>query len=84
MSTIGYFCYRIWVLNRWSSWFCWIIVVCAVTQAVATTWLGSLEVGKYVVFKTAVYVRRSIPSALADILIAVAMTLMVWHYWIIY
>ncbi|KAH8993948.1 hypothetical protein EDB92DRAFT_1944229 [Lactarius akahatsu] len=73
----GYFCYRIWVLNRRSSWFCWIIVVCAVTQAVATTWLGvtSLKVGKYVVSKAAVYV-WSIPSALADILIAVAMTLM--------
>ncbi|KAH9041362.1 hypothetical protein EDB85DRAFT_2286330 [Lactarius pseudohatsudake] len=58
-------------------WFCWIIVVCAVTQAVATTWLGviSLKVGKYVVSKAAVYA-WSIPSALADILIAVAMTLM--------
>ncbi|KAH9041349.1 hypothetical protein EDB85DRAFT_1474066 [Lactarius pseudohatsudake] len=77
MTVQGYFCYRIWVLNRRSSWFCWIIAVCAVTQAVATTWLGvtSLKVGKYAVSKAAVYV-WSIPSALADILIAVAMTLM--------
>ncbi|KAF8265008.1 hypothetical protein EI94DRAFT_1590479, partial [Lactarius quietus] len=23
----GYFCHRIWKLNRWTSWICWIIVV---------------------------------------------------------
>ena len=26
----GYFCYRIWVLNKRSSWFCWIIAVVCV------------------------------------------------------
>ncbi|KAH8998242.1 hypothetical protein EDB86DRAFT_3149034 [Lactarius hatsudake] len=73
----GYFCYRIWVLNKRSSWICWVIAVSAVTQAVAGTWLGieSHMVGGYAVSKTAVYL-WSIPSALADILIAVAMTLL--------
>ncbi|KAH9173509.1 hypothetical protein EDB89DRAFT_700075 [Lactarius sanguifluus] len=75
----GYFCYRIWVLNKrslWSRWLCGVIAVCAVTQAVAATWLGvtSLKVGKYVLSKAGLYL-WSIPSALADILIAVAMTL---------
>ncbi|KAI9451312.1 hypothetical protein BJY52DRAFT_120707 [Lactarius psammicola] len=73
----GYFCYRIWVLNKRSSWICYIIAVSAVTQVVAAVWLGttSLMAGKYVVSKTAVYL-WSIPSALADILIAVAMMLL--------
>ncbi|KAH9170410.1 hypothetical protein EDB89DRAFT_1302700 [Lactarius sanguifluus] len=73
----GYFCYRIWVLNKRSSWICWVIAVCAVTQAVAGTWLGikSYMIGGYAVSNTAVYL-WSIPSALADILIAVAMTLL--------
>ncbi|KAH8984017.1 hypothetical protein EDB92DRAFT_1951079 [Lactarius akahatsu] len=73
----GYFCYRIWVLNKRSSWICWVIAASAVTQAVAGMWLGieSHMVGGYAVSKTAVYL-WSIPSALADILIAVAMTLL--------
>ncbi|KAH9171429.1 hypothetical protein EDB89DRAFT_2243421 [Lactarius sanguifluus] len=75
----GYFCYRIWILmsRRLSSWICWIIAVAAVTQAVAATWLGiaSLMVEKYAVSRTAVYL-WSISSAIADILIAVAMTLL--------
>ncbi|KAI9445947.1 hypothetical protein H4582DRAFT_517421 [Lactarius indigo] len=77
----GYFCYRIWVLNKQSLWICLIIVVSAVTQVVAAIWLGttSLIAGKYVVSKTGVYL-WSIPSALADILIAVAMTLLVWYH----
>ncbi|KAH9066228.1 hypothetical protein EDB87DRAFT_697742 [Lactarius vividus] len=72
----GYFCYRIWVLNKRSLWLCGVIAICAVTQAVAATWLGitSLKVGKYVLSKAGLYL-WSIPSALADILIAVAMTL---------
>ncbi|KAH8998315.1 hypothetical protein EDB86DRAFT_3076167 [Lactarius hatsudake] len=72
----GYFCYRIWVLNKRSLWLCGVIAVCAVTQAGAATWLGvtSLKDGKYVLSKTGLYL-WSIPSALADILIAVAMTL---------
>ncbi|KAH9057066.1 hypothetical protein EDB83DRAFT_2316043 [Lactarius deliciosus] len=75
----GYFCYRIWILmnRRLSSWICWIIAVAAVTQAVAATWLGiaSLMVEKHAVIRTAVYL-WSISSAIADILIAVAMTLL--------
>ncbi|KAH9070987.1 hypothetical protein EDB83DRAFT_2261859 [Lactarius deliciosus] len=73
----GYFCYRIWVLmNRWS-WISWIIAVNAVIQAAAEIWLSitSLMAKKYVVSKTGIYL-WSIPSAIADILIAVAMTLL--------
>ncbi|KAI9444536.1 hypothetical protein H4582DRAFT_823287 [Lactarius indigo] len=54
----GYFCYRIWLLNRRSSWFCWIIAVCAVTQAVATN-VARRHIAQgwgYVVSRTAVYV----------------------------
>ncbi|KAI9445949.1 hypothetical protein H4582DRAFT_2069312 [Lactarius indigo] len=71
----GYFCYRIWVLNKRLSWICWVITVIAVTQAAAGMWLGveSYIVGRYAIPKTALW---SIPSALADILIAVAMTLL--------
>ncbi|KAH9022157.1 hypothetical protein EDB85DRAFT_379538 [Lactarius pseudohatsudake] len=68
---LGYFCYRIWVLNSRSSWICWIIAVAAVTQSVASVW----AVIKYVVTKTALYL-WAISSALVDILIAVAMTLL--------
>ncbi|KAF8265004.1 hypothetical protein EI94DRAFT_1737038 [Lactarius quietus] len=77
----GYFCYRIWVLEKRLSWICWIIVVCAVTQSAASTWMGikALMVDKYVDSRTGEYL-WSIPSALADILIAVAMTLQVWHH----
>ncbi|KAH8981153.1 hypothetical protein EDB92DRAFT_1953369 [Lactarius akahatsu] len=73
----GYFCYRIWLLNKRSLWICLIIAISAVTQVVAAIWLGttSLIAGKYVVTKAGVYL-WSIPSALADILIAVAMTLL--------
>ncbi|KAI9450721.1 hypothetical protein BJY52DRAFT_1191586 [Lactarius psammicola] len=75
----GYFCYRIWVLmnRRSSSWICWIIVVVAVTQAAAEMWMGIslLVVENYAVSKTSLYL-WSIPCAIADILIAVAMTLL--------
>ncbi|KAI9457790.1 hypothetical protein BJY52DRAFT_455361 [Lactarius psammicola] len=75
----GYFCYRIWIImnRRSSSWICWIIAVAAMTQAIAATWLGiaSLMVEKSAVSRTAVYI-WSIASAIADILIAVAMTLL--------
>ncbi|KAI9467407.1 hypothetical protein BJY52DRAFT_1182849 [Lactarius psammicola] len=75
----GYFCYRIWILTnrRSSSWICWIIAIAAVTQAAAATWMSisSVMVKKFVVSKTAIYL-WSIPSAMADILIAVAMTLL--------
>ncbi|KAI9445944.1 hypothetical protein H4582DRAFT_2069308 [Lactarius indigo] len=73
----GYFCYRIWTLNRWSSWTCWIIAVCSLTQSIGAMWSGiaSLITGEFAVSKTALYL-WSIPSSLADILIAVAMTLL--------
>lgn len=74
----GHFCYRIWTLNRWTSWICWIIAVAAVTQSVTATCSGIKSLvagGKYVINKTELYL-WSILSALADILIMVAMTLM--------
>ncbi|KAH8976769.1 hypothetical protein EDB86DRAFT_3250964 [Lactarius hatsudake] len=72
-----YFCYRIWTLNRRSSWFCLIIAVTAVSQSVGAAWGGfrSVVVGKYAVSKAALYL-WSLPSSLADILIAVAMILL--------
>ncbi|KAI9433051.1 hypothetical protein H4582DRAFT_1027782 [Lactarius indigo] len=73
----GYFCYRIWVLNSRSSWICWTIAVGAVTQSIAAIWASTkpIMLGKYVVPKTALYL-WAISSALVDILIAVAMTLL--------
>ncbi|KAH8997923.1 hypothetical protein EDB92DRAFT_2024756 [Lactarius akahatsu] len=73
----GYFCYRIWVLNSRSSWICWIIAVAAVTQSAAAIWASTKPIilGKYVVPTTALYL-WAISSALVDILIAVAMTLL--------
>ncbi|KAF8265007.1 hypothetical protein EI94DRAFT_399162 [Lactarius quietus] len=43
----GYFCYRIWVLDKRLSWICWIIAVSSVTQSFASALLGikSLIVG---------------------------------------
>jgi hypothetical protein len=73
----GYFCYRIWVLNKRSSWVCWIIAVAAVTQSAAQVWssIKPLVDGEIKIVKTAIYI-WSISSSLADILIAVAMTLL--------
>ncbi|KAI9445948.1 hypothetical protein H4582DRAFT_1902246 [Lactarius indigo] len=74
----GYFCYRIWVLSRWRSlWICWIIAINSVTQSVIAISLGlkSLIVRKYLTSKTGVYL-WSISSAMADILIVVAMMLL--------
>ncbi|KAI9439542.1 hypothetical protein H4582DRAFT_2074904 [Lactarius indigo] len=74
----GYFCYRIWVLDRQrAKWICWIIAVAAVTQSVTAASVGieSRIAGKYVASKAGVYL-WSIPSALADILITVAMVLL--------
>ncbi|KAH9038282.1 hypothetical protein EDB84DRAFT_1097363 [Lactarius hengduanensis] len=78
LTVQGYFCYRIWMLMNRRSWICWIIAVNAVIQAAAEMWLGSSSLivgGGYVVTKTGVYL-WSISSAIADILIAVAMTLL--------
>ncbi|KAI9444140.1 hypothetical protein H4582DRAFT_2071717 [Lactarius indigo] len=73
----GYFCYRIWVLNSRSSRICWVIAVASVTQSAAAVWGGikPLILGKDVVPKTALYL-WAISSALTDIIIAVAMTLL--------
>ncbi|KAH9007604.1 hypothetical protein EDB83DRAFT_703908 [Lactarius deliciosus] len=73
----GYFCYRIWVLNGQTSWICWIIAVAAVTQSAAALWtaIKPFLVEKSATLKTAIYI-WAISSALADILIAVAMTLL--------
>ncbi|KAH9171839.1 hypothetical protein EDB89DRAFT_1053203 [Lactarius sanguifluus] len=73
----AYFCYRIWVLNKRSSWICWIIAVAAVTQSAAAIWasIKPLTVEKYAAPKAAIYL-WAISSALVDILIAVAMTLL--------
>ncbi|KAH8998281.1 hypothetical protein EDB86DRAFT_828495 [Lactarius hatsudake] len=77
LTVQGYFCYRIWMLMNRRSWICWIIAVNAVIQAAAEIWLSitSLMAEKFVISKTGVYL-WSIPSAIADILIAVAMTLL--------
>ncbi|KAH9064493.1 hypothetical protein EDB87DRAFT_1829200 [Lactarius vividus] len=73
----GYFCYRIWVLNKRSSWICWIIAVAAVTQSAGGIWasIEPLTVEKYAAPKAAICL-WAISSALADVLIAVAMTLL--------
>ncbi|KAH9061890.1 hypothetical protein EDB87DRAFT_383755 [Lactarius vividus] len=73
----GYFCYRIWVLNSRSSWICRTIAVAAVTQLAAGIWssIKPLTTEKFVTSKTALY-SWAISSALADILIVVAMTLL--------
>ncbi|KAI9433053.1 hypothetical protein H4582DRAFT_1028077 [Lactarius indigo] len=73
----GYFCYRIWVLNSRSSWICLTIAVAAVTQFAGGIWasIKPIILGKYVTPKAAIYL-WAIPSALADIQIVVAMTLL--------
>ncbi|KAH9077831.1 hypothetical protein EDB83DRAFT_2514547 [Lactarius deliciosus] len=55
----GYFCYRIWVLNKRSSWVCWIIAVAAVTQSAAAIWgtIKPLTAEDYTSPKIAPYVR---------------------------
>ncbi|KAI9453519.1 hypothetical protein BJY52DRAFT_832579 [Lactarius psammicola] len=73
----GYFCFRIWTLNRRSSRLCWTIAAATVIQSAAGMWAGikSLTVRGYLVTRTALFL-WSISSALADILIAVAMILL--------
>ncbi|KAI9509581.1 hypothetical protein F5148DRAFT_1186280 [Russula earlei] len=73
-----FFCYRIWTLNnKRPSWLCVIIAVVAVVQAVGAAWGGTKSVilGKYAVSRSALYL-WSLPSGFADILIAIAMTLL--------
>jgi len=72
-----YFCYRIWTLNRRLSWFCAVIAISGVIQSIGAAWGGSRSVilGRYAVSKPALYL-WSLPSAFADILIAIAMTVL--------
>ncbi|KAN0136872.1 hypothetical protein V8E53_005313 [Lactarius tabidus] len=85
-----YFCYRIWVLNRGSSyicktrtppvlqmWICSIIAVSAVTQSSAQLWssIKPLVDGDIKITKAIIYT-WAISCSLADILIAVAMVLL--------
>ncbi|KAH9070948.1 hypothetical protein EDB83DRAFT_2313686, partial [Lactarius deliciosus] len=71
------FCYRIWMLNKRLLWFCWIIAICTVTQSTGAIWgaVTSLTGKKFEVSKAPLYL-WSIMSATADIMIAVAMTLL--------
>ncbi|KAI9444537.1 hypothetical protein H4582DRAFT_1909524 [Lactarius indigo] len=75
--TCRYFCFRIWTLNRRALWLCCVIIAAMIIQSIAGMWAGikSLTIKGYLVTKTALFL-WSIPSALADILIAVAMTLL--------
>jgi hypothetical protein len=70
-----YFCYRIWTLNKRLSWLCVIIAIIGVIQSIGAAWGGIMSVvlGRYAVSKPAYYL-WSLPSAFADILIAIAMT----------
>ncbi|KAF8489810.1 hypothetical protein F5888DRAFT_1869716 [Russula emetica] len=72
-----YFCYRIWTLNRRLLWPCVAIAIVAVVQSTGAAWGGvkaniSVMLGRYAVSKAAYYL-WSLPSALADILIAITM-----------
>ncbi|KAI9445958.1 hypothetical protein H4582DRAFT_2069319 [Lactarius indigo] len=73
----GYFCYRIWKLNKQLLWLCWIIAIFTVTQSTGAIWgaITSLTGRNFGVSKAPLYL-WSIMSATADILIAVAMTLL--------
>ncbi|KAH9066321.1 hypothetical protein EDB87DRAFT_707940 [Lactarius vividus] len=71
-----YFCYRIWTLTR-NVWLCSVITISSMGSAIGSAWGGfaSIVVAKYAVSTTAIYL-WSISSAVADILIATAMTLL--------
>jgi len=34
----GYFCYRIWVLNMWPSWFCGIVAIVCIYNTARVLW----------------------------------------------
>lgn len=73
----GYFCFRIWRTSRRISWICWVVAVSAVPQFIGAVWGGieSFINGKYLVSKIPTYL-WSIPSSIANILIAVTMILL--------
>ncbi|KAI0253515.1 hypothetical protein BJV78DRAFT_182743 [Lactifluus subvellereus] len=70
----GFFCYRIWTLNKRAWWLALIIAILSVIQAIGAAWGGikAMTLGTYAVVKTAQYLWL-IASALADVLIAVTM-----------
>ncbi|KAF8470495.1 hypothetical protein DFH94DRAFT_212701 [Russula ochroleuca] len=72
-----YFCYRIWTLNKRLLWPCVLIAMVGAVQSTGAAWGGikSLTLGRYAVSRTALFL-WSLPSALADILIAIAMTVL--------
>jgi len=69
-----YFCYRIWTLNKRLLWPCIFIAMIGGIQSTGAAWGGikSLTLGRYAVSRTALFL-WSLPSALADILITIAM-----------
>jgi len=69
-----YFCYRIWTLNKRLAWFCIVIAVVTVIGSSGAAWGGikSVMLGRYAVSKAA-YFLWSLPAAISDILIAIAM-----------
>ncbi|KAF8266538.1 hypothetical protein EI94DRAFT_1802978 [Lactarius quietus] len=90
----GFFCYRIWTMNKRMWWLCLIIAIVrtirffsaifdpslpklSVAQATGAAWGGvkSATLGRYAVIKAALYLWL-ITSAVVDVLIAVAMTLL--------
>jgi len=73
----GFFCYRIWTMNKRMWWLCLIIAILSVAQATGAAWGGvkSATLGRYAVIKAALYLWL-ITSAVVDVLIAVAMTLL--------
>jgi len=72
----SYFCYRIWTLAR-NVWLCSLITATSLASAIGSAWGGfvSILAGKYAVSKAALYL-WSVPSAVADIMIAGAMTML--------
>jgi len=71
----GFYCYRIWTLNKRALWICLLIAVLSIVQAVGASWGGikSATLGVYAVVKPALYLWL-VTSAVADVLIAVTMT----------
>jgi len=72
----GFFCYRIWTLNRRLSWLCVAIAVLSVAQASGALWDGLK--GKSEVIKPALYL-WFIAGVLADVLVAIAMIYLLWQ-----
>ncbi|KAH9009749.1 hypothetical protein EDB83DRAFT_2322653 [Lactarius deliciosus] len=48
----GYFCHRIWMLSRRSSWICCVIAVSMVTQSVGAVWSGIKVGSTHILYST--------------------------------